>query len=147
MYYWSYREWAEVDNMDSGRPLATIRYDHRQEHGMEGRVVMANSTFTVSVDMEANVAYIAMSHEPVASSKQITDDVLVDLDAMNVVVGVEVLRIDAEIPFQRLVDEFHVHSSDIELLRLLRPSVGAAVSIHLGADGIAAPARMPVLVG
>ena len=108
---------------------------------------MAKSTFTVSVDIEADVAYVAMSREPVASTKQITNEVLVDLDAMNVVVGVEVLRIDAVIPFQRLVDEFHVNSSDVELLRLLRPSVGATVSLRQGADGVAAPARQPMLVG
>ena len=108
---------------------------------------MAKSTFTVSVDIEANAAYIAMSHETVVSTRKITEDVLVDLDIMNVVVGVEVLRIDAVIPFQRLVDEFHVHSTDIEMLRLLRPSVGAAVSLRQGADGVAAPARKPVLVG
>ena len=136
-----------VDNMDSRRSLATVRYDHDQEHGMEGRGIMAKSTFTVSVDIEANAAYIAMSREPVASTTQVTDDVLVDLDAMNVVVGVEVLRIDAVIPFQRLIDEFHVHSTDVELLRLLRPSVGASVSLRQGTDGVAATVRKPVLVG
>jgi uncharacterized protein YuzE len=108
--------------------------------------MMAKSTFTVSVDIEANAAYIAMSREPVATTKQVTDEVLVDLDAMNVVVGVEVLRIDAIIPFQRLIDEFHVHSTDVEMLRLLRPSVGAAVSLRQGADGVAATVRKPALV-
>ncbi|TFC20062.1 DUF2283 domain-containing protein [Cryobacterium algoritolerans] len=107
---------------------------------------MTTSRFKVSIDIEANAAYIAMSDEPVASTKHVTDVVLVDLDAMNVVVGIEVLRIDGEIPFQRLIDEFHVHSKDVELLRLLRPNVGAAFSLHHGTDGVAAPARSGVLV-
>jgi uncharacterized protein YuzE len=107
---------------------------------------MTKSRFSVSVDIEANAAYITMSDEPIVSTIEVTDEVLVDLDAMRVVVGIEVLRIDAEIPFTRLVDEFHVHSDDVELLRLLRPNVGAAFSLKQGTDGIASRVRGGILV-
>jgi uncharacterized protein YuzE len=108
---------------------------------------MTGSRFSVSVDIEANAAYITMSNASVVRTVEVTEDVLVDLDEMRVVVGVEVLRIDAEIPFQRLIDEFHVHSQDVELLRLLRPNVGAAYSLRQGTDGVASPVRQRVLVG
>lgn len=107
---------------------------------------MTKARFAVSIDIEANAAYIAMSDEPVVTTKQLTNEVLVDLDTLNVVVGIEVLRIDGEIPFQRLIDEYHVHSSDVEMLRLLRPNVAAAVALRQGADGVACPVREGVLV-
>lgn len=89
--------------------------------------------FLVSVDFDADAAYVTMSDEPVAKTKQVTSDVVVDLDEFNVVAGIEFLRIDAEIPFQRLVDEFHVHSEDVERLRALRPSI--AGRLQSAADG------------
>jgi uncharacterized protein YuzE len=107
---------------------------------------MTKSRFSVSVDIEANAAYITMSDEKVVTTKQVTDEVLVDLDAMRVVVGIEVLRVDAPIPFQRLIDEFHVHSDDVELLRLIRPNVASAFSLQHGTDGVASPARDRVLI-
>lgn len=90
--------------------------------------------FLVTVDFDANAAYVSMSDEEVTSTKHASEDVLVDLDAFNVVAGVEFLRLDAEIPFQTLVDDFHVHSEDVELLRALRPSIGAR--LHSAADGM-----------
>lgn len=80
--------------------------------------------FVVEVDTTADAAYISMSDEPVAETVQVTDEVLVDFDALRVVVGIELLRIDAEIPFQKLIDDCHVHSTDVETLRKLRPSIG-----------------------
>ena len=80
--------------------------------------------FFVEVDSTANAAYISMSDEDVVETKQITDDVLVDFDEFRIVAGIELLRIDAEIPFQKLIDDCHVHSDDVETLRRLRPSIG-----------------------
>lgn len=80
--------------------------------------------FFVEVDSTANAAYISMSDEDVVETKQITDDVLVDFDQFRIVAGIELLRIDAEIPFQKLIDDCHVHSDDVEILRRLRPSIG-----------------------
>jgi uncharacterized protein YuzE len=80
--------------------------------------------FKVEVDTTADAAYISMSDDPVTETKQITDEVLVDFNDIRVVVGIELLRIDAEIPFQKLIDDCHVHSEDVEALRRLRPSIG-----------------------
>ena len=86
---------------------------------------MTDYVFQVSVDIEADAAYLRMSANPVASTREVTDDVMVDLDEFGMVVGVEMLSVQAEIPFQRLLDEFHVPSMLVEKLRALRPSVGA----------------------
>lgn len=80
--------------------------------------------FIVEVDATANAAYIAMSDNKTTETVEVGDEVLVDLDELRVVVGIELLRIDADIPFQKLIDDFHVHSDDVETLRRLRPSIG-----------------------
>ncbi|KDA04902.1 hypothetical protein DC31_02175 [Microbacterium sp. CH12i] len=80
--------------------------------------------FVVEVDTTADAAYISMSDEAVAETVQVTDDVLVDFDEFRIVAGIELLRIDADIPFQKLIDDCHVHSDDVETLRKLRPSIG-----------------------
>jgi hypothetical protein len=45
-----------------------------------------------------------------------------------VVVGIEVLDLAAELPFHALVIEYHVDSRQVELLRLLRPSISGFVA-------------------
>lgn len=89
--------------------------------------------FSVSVDFDANAAYIAMSDEDVAATREASQEILVDLDQFGVVAGIEFLRIDAEIPFQKLIDDFHVHSDDVDRLRALRPSI--AGRFQSAADG------------
>ncbi len=81
----------------------------------------------IELDGEVDAAYIRLSAEAVAVTHEISSDVLVDIDAMGVVVGIEVLRLDADIPLQRLTADYHVHSTVIELLRRIRPSVAAFV--------------------
>lgn len=93
--------------------------------------------FSISVDFVADAAYVKMSGARVASTRQMTDEVLVDLDEFGMVVGIEFLRIAAEIPFQRLTDDFHVHSADVELLRQLRPSIAGYLASS--AEGTSEP--------
>ena len=90
---------------------------------------MTTRSARIELDTVANAAYVALSDNEIVMTRQVTDLVLVDLDAMNVVVGIEVLSLTAELPFQRLADEFHVHSDVIETLRRIRPSVGAFVAM------------------
>lgn len=78
----------------------------------------------LSVDQSVNAAYIKLSDNAVSQTEQLQDDVLVDLDDMRVVVGIEVLALDAELPLARLREEFHVHSSVTDLLDRLRPTIG-----------------------
>lgn len=100
---------------------------------------MTSKKFSVSVDLDANAAYVAMSDEEIMTTRDASDEVLVDLDRFGIVAGIEFLRIDAEIPFQRLIDEFHVHSDDVEKLRSLRPSIAGRMQI--AAEGTSSFAR------
>jgi len=93
----------------------------------------------ISLDSEIDAAYVALSDHEVARTCQVNDEVLVDLDEHDVVVGIEVLRIDAELPFAELTDRYHVHSDVVGLLRLMRPTVSGFVSwtFSQGHDGVA----------
>lgn len=92
------------------------------------------SNLELSVDMQAQAAYITLRHEVVVSTRSVTEAVLVDLDAMNVVVGVEILSLSAPIPFTELHTQFHVHSDTIDALRLIQPSIKGFLS--QASDGI-----------
>jgi len=83
----------------------------------------SNSPVRIELDYDANAAYIALSDNDVERTVQLTSEVLVDLDVTHVVVGIEVLSLVAEIPFDRLVHECHVHSDVIELIKAIRPNV------------------------
>jgi len=80
-------------------------------------------TVRVVLDVEAGLAYVTLSDLAVARTVSLTDAINLDLDAFNVIVGMEVLDLDAEIPFTRLVDEYHVPTSTVEILRRMRPSM------------------------
>lgn len=103
----------------------------------------------VQVDLIADAAYVQLSREEVAETCQLSDAILVDLDADRVVVGIEVLTIDAELPFTELATRFHVRSEVIDFLRLIRPSVGGFIKTQVtsGNDGAAQPGRVPATVG
>lgn len=97
--------------------------------------MMNDAAIEVTVDAELDVAYIRLSRNAVARTVELEEDVMVDLDDMDVAVGVEVLTLDARIPFSKLEAECHVHSEVIELLRLLQPSVAASLRLTQGTDG------------
>lgn len=87
------------------------------------------------IDREARAAYITLRDDEVARTCQVTESVLVDLDNMGVVVGVEVLSLTAKIPFTELHEKFHVHSDTIEALRIIQPTVSSFLMMH-AADGV-----------
>ncbi len=93
-------------------------------------------TIMLSIDMTADCAYIRLSTLPVSRSVSATDAVVVDLDELNMVVGIEVLEMGAEIPFQQLVERFHVHSDVIERLRVIRPSVSGFLSLTQSSEAV-----------
>lgn len=94
-------------------------------------------TIQIVIDQTADIAYVRLSGHAVVSTCQLNDEVLVDLDQHNIAVGIEVLRADAELPFDELTGRFHVHSDVVDLLRLLRPSVDgfARMTVSAGHDG------------
>lgn len=83
--------------------------------------------FSVEVDLDVDAAYVRMTNRSIVRTEQLGDGVNVDLDEVGVVVGIELLWLDAEIPFTRLMTDFHVHSADVELLRALRPSIAESM--------------------
>jgi uncharacterized protein YuzE len=83
----------------------------------------------VHVDQMADAAYIRLSDAPVARTVTVREDINVDLDEFGVAVGVEALSIRAEIPFDDLTSCYHVRSEVVEMLRLIRPSIGEFVEV------------------
>lgn len=100
----------------------------------------------VEVDAAADVAYIRLSREAVVQSVELGDDVVVDLDGMRMVVGIEMLHLDAEIPYSTLVSDWHVHSDVADLLRRIRPSISGFLSLQSMAEGTVAADRKAALV-
>lgn len=71
------------------------------------------------IDLTAEAAYLRLSHDPVAKTREVTEAVMVDLNELNVVVGVELLDFDTPVPIERLTKDFHVHSRQLDELRKL----------------------------
>lgn len=96
-----------------------VRYCDRQERSMEGGVMTA----TLTVDFASDAAYLRLSDHDVVETCEVTPSVLVDLDDMRIVVGVEVLTLDALIPRDQLITDYHMRSEDVSVLDQVRPSV------------------------
>jgi len=94
---------------------------------------MSTPNWRLSINTDTDVAYIRMTNNEVVETVEATDEVLVDVDKHDVVVGIEMLRLDAQIPFTDLITKFHVHSEDVDYLQALMPSV--KVQLQIGTDG------------
>ena len=93
------------------------------------------SGITIEVDQSVDAAYITLSDQPVVRTVQHNEAVLIDLDQFGCAVGIEFLDQSTLIPFQELVDDYHVHSDVVELLRLVRPDVASFIDVTRGNDG------------
>lgn len=99
----------------------------------------------VTLDSGADAAYITLSDSRVAETVEVTDSVFVDLDDVGVVVGVEVLGLGTNIPFEQLRNRYHVHSEVIDRLQLIKPSVGSfSLSSTSGSDNPVATGEKPL---
>jgi uncharacterized protein YuzE len=85
-------------------------------------------TLVLEVDHTARAAYVRFSAGPIVRTVEHGDSINIDLDRFGVVVGIEVLDLAAELPFQVLVTQYHVDSRQVDLLRLLRPSISGFVA-------------------
>lgn len=93
----------------------------------------------ITVDQTVGAAYVELSSNDVVETADLGDGILVDLDDMRVVVGIEVLNLEAELPLARLREEFHVHRSVVALMDRLRPSISYQLSrFQQGAEGTSA---------
>ena len=80
-------------------------------------------TAVLTIDRDADAAYLRLGDGKVARTVGVSRGVLVDLDELNVAVGVEVLELDAEIPFEQLVRKYHIPSATVDALRAVSPRV------------------------
>jgi uncharacterized protein YuzE len=71
---------------------------------------------SVKVDRDAGAAYLRLSTNSIARTLEFSDDIYVDLDAMGVVVGVELLDLMTPIPMDALASKHHIHSDAIRIL-------------------------------
>lgn len=92
--------------------------------------------FGLEIDHDANAAYIQLTDAPVSKTVEVSRQVLVDLDEMNVAVGVEILSLHAEVPFGALRDQFHIHSDVIAQLQMVQPTVSSFATFSTGSDGV-----------
>ena len=94
---------------------------------------------TLELDYSANAAYLRLRDGDIVETCEVTDQVLVDLDEQLVVVGVEVLTLDAHIPYEKLTRDYHVTTSDLAILDSIRPSVTSFVQRQSSPLSVAAP--------
>ncbi|GAA3305409.1 MULTISPECIES: DUF2283 domain-containing protein [Glutamicibacter] len=92
--------------------------------------------FELEMDHDANAAYIQLTNSPVSKTVEVSQQVLVDLDEMNVAVGIEILSLHAEVPFSTLRDQFHIHSDVIAQLQMVQPTVSSFATFSTGTDGV-----------
>lgn len=85
----------------------------------------------VSVDIDADAAYLRLSDQSIVKSIAFTRAVNVDLDEYDMVVGIELLNVRATIPMQRLEHEFHIASDRLGLLTAMQSAV-----LSVSAEGI-----------
>lgn len=71
---------------------------------------MSISSIDIEIDREADAGYIRLLGDPVERTESVTDEVNVDLDRQGRVVGIEVLSLGAEVPFELLIQQFGVPS-------------------------------------
>lgn len=95
------------------------------------------------IDHENDIGYIQLSRETVARTEQLTELVLVDVDAYGVAVGIEVLSLEAEIPLEELKQRFHVHSRVVGILQMIQPTLGGFISeVTTGNDAVSTSAEV-----
>ncbi len=78
---------------------------------------MAQIAEAITIDRDANAAYIWLSREASVRTEALNEFLNVDLDSSYRVVGVELLSLDEEIPFEELAAKYHLPTDLIESLK------------------------------
>lgn len=81
----------------------------------------------LAVDHSNGLAYITLSTNAIARSVEHDENIIVDLDDLEVAVGIELLDLDAKIPFDALTTSYHVASSVVDILRIIQPTINQFV--------------------
>jgi uncharacterized protein YuzE len=77
---------------------------------------------TVDVDRTAGTAYLRLVDRPVKRTEELNDVTMVDLDEVDVVVGIELLDLEIEVPIDHLLAKYHISSEAANLLRMIEES-------------------------
>lgn len=93
---------------------------------------MSGSVLSLEVDGDAGAAYLKLSAAAVARTVAFTDDVFVDLDEHDMVVGVEVLDLTTAVPLDDLAKAHHVRAETLKLLVSAITSSSTTQSAALG---------------
>jgi uncharacterized protein YuzE len=76
----------------------------------------SSAVVSVKLDRDAGAAYLRLNTNSVARTVEFSEDIYVDLDAMGVVVGVELLDLTIPIPMDALTAKHHIHSDSLRIL-------------------------------
>lgn len=88
--------------------------------------MMSESSITIEIDPNADAAYILLTQNDVARTIEFAPEVAVDLDALDVVVGVELLTLAAPV----------THATVDELIRRFHVPSGLQSAVHVAIDAI-----------
>jgi uncharacterized protein YuzE len=77
----------------------------------------------ISIDLELNSAYIQISKGEVARTVSITSEINLDLKEDSSVLGIELLDLDADLPFALLSDSYKVEPTVLEMIHNLIPNL------------------------
>jgi uncharacterized protein YuzE len=81
-----------------------------------------------SYDLDANALYITVTDLPVARTTEIDPGTLVDLDANDAIVGIEIIAPERCWPISEILSQFEIASQDAVLLRAYFPSTAQLAS-------------------
>lgn len=111
-------------------------------------------SISVEIDTSVNAAYIQLSNEKVAKTTQLTEALIVDVDANGAVVGIELLDLGCPLEISTIRSQFPLSDEAIAVLRRLRPSLAnvtaQASAPHRASALTRAPEqfeRVPALAG
>lgn len=90
----------------------------------------------LNVEPQHDVAYLTLSDAEVATTVEYSDDIVVDLDALNVVVGIEFLSMGTTIPLTDLATRFHIPNEVAAAINMLLPSIETRIQITSGTDPV-----------
>jgi uncharacterized protein YuzE len=76
-----------------------------------------------SIDLELNSAYIQISKGELTRTVSITNQINLDLKEDSSVLGIELLSLDADIPFTLLEEIYNVAPAVLSMIRNLAPNL------------------------
>lgn len=84
---------------------------------------MSNVEPILEVDVTAGAAYLQLSDGEISKTVEVTPEIQVDLDQLDIAVGVEILDLTKSVPVELIANRCHIHSDQLAALKWLRGSV------------------------